>query len=196
MSMTTPRAVHTATLLNTGEALVAGGIVGYRFVIYAYGDFCEPTGTTKADLFDSATGTFAATGPMTAPRFGHTATVLQDSKVLVAGGSTVSPPTAEIFDPPRRSSRLQVTCSRRGGITPQLCWPAGKFCRRWSRWRGECRIVRSHTGGFCGDRLNDGHPILSHSDAASVWQGPSGRGSGRIWRNFHGGALRSGCRDL
>jgi len=100
-SMTTPRALHTATLLNTGEALVAGGIVGYRFVSrLPFGGFCSPIATAKADLFDSTTGTFAATGAMTTARYAHTATVLQDgNKVLVAGGSTVSPPTAEIFDP-------------------------------------------------------------------------------------------------
>jgi len=98
-SMTTPRAIHTATFLSTGEALVAGGIAHYKFVINRFVGTCLPVATNLANLFDPATGTFAATGPMTTSRFGHTATVLQDNTVLVAGGSSVVPPTAEIYNP-------------------------------------------------------------------------------------------------
>jgi hypothetical protein len=97
-SMTTPRSSHTATLLNTGEALVAGGIAGYKLVGLPPNIGCVPVATNHADLFDPGTGTFTATGAMMTPRSSHTATLLQDGKkVLVAGGS--SSPTAEIFDP-------------------------------------------------------------------------------------------------
>ncbi|MGA8223913.1 MAG: kelch repeat-containing protein [Candidatus Acidiferrales bacterium] len=96
-TMTTPRGEHTAMFLSTGEALVAGGINRFNFVLLTR--TCVPIATNIADLFDPATGTFTATGSMTTARSGHTATVLQDNKVLVAGGSTLSPPTAEIYDP-------------------------------------------------------------------------------------------------
>jgi Galactose oxidase, central domain len=107
-SMTTPRLAHTATLLNTGKALVAGGINSYTFVRNPpppSRTLCFPVTTAQADIFDPAVGTFAATGSMTDSRAAHTSTLLQDGKVLVAGGSTsrLAQTTilraAEVFDP-------------------------------------------------------------------------------------------------
>jgi len=100
-SMTTPRFSHTATLLNTGKALLAGGNASYKFFYRGSQSTCIPVATDHAELFDPAAGTFAPTGSMTAVRANHTSTLLQDGKVLVAGGDIASqgPGTAEIFDP-------------------------------------------------------------------------------------------------
>ena len=55
-------------------------------------------------IYDPVSGTFTPTGDIRAPRFNHTATLLPDGRVLIAGGSAVPRadlPTngAEIYDP-------------------------------------------------------------------------------------------------
>jgi len=55
------------------------------------------------EIYDPTTGTFiATTGNMVTARYGHTATLLPDNRVLIAGGRSLSnlyPLTAEIYDP-------------------------------------------------------------------------------------------------
>ena len=100
-SMTTPRFSHTATLLNTGKALLAGGTASYKIFYRGSQSVCIPVATSHAELFDPGVGTFAATGEMNLVRANHAATLLQDGKVLVAGGDSdfQGTGTAEIFDP-------------------------------------------------------------------------------------------------
>ncbi len=70
------RANATATLLLDGEVLIAGGQYynGSQYV------------TNTAELYDATSGTFNYSGSMTIPRYSHTATLLQDGKVLIVGG--------------------------------------------------------------------------------------------------------------
>jgi hypothetical protein len=50
-----------------------------------------------AELFDPLASSFVAAGELTRPRTGHTATLLPDGRVLVLGGTSVTP--IESFDP-------------------------------------------------------------------------------------------------
>lgn len=89
--MTTPRYMHTATLLPNGKVLIAGGTSGQENTFGLY----------SAELYDPTTGTFAATGDMTTGRRLHTATLLNNGKVLIAGGllSNSGLLSAELYDP-------------------------------------------------------------------------------------------------
>ncbi len=94
-SMSTARAHHTATLLPNGKVLVAGGWgydVGYGYISFA-----------TSEIYDPATGVFTPTGSMAAVRAFHTATLLPNGRVLMAGGAdyfaSAATAGAEIYDP-------------------------------------------------------------------------------------------------
>lgn len=95
------RARHTATLLDDGSVLVAGGYTAYSL----------PHSLSHAETFDPPTGTFVSTLPLVLPRYQHTATRLRDGRVLLVGGvvpaknayGIANTATAEIYDPNTRS---------------------------------------------------------------------------------------------
>jgi hypothetical protein len=92
-SMSAGRMSFTATLLQNGEVLVAGGS-GYTANCYA-----------TAELYNPSTGTWTLTGSMTQARCQHTAALLSSGDVLVSGGvnSDFNTPdttaTAELYNP-------------------------------------------------------------------------------------------------
>jgi len=85
-SMNTTRQWHTATLLPNGQVLVAGGdswIAGtYQGNVWTGSMQC----LSSAELYNPATGTWSYTGSMSTAHESHTATLLTNGQVLIAGG--------------------------------------------------------------------------------------------------------------
>lgn len=91
-SMNTPRSGQTATLLPTGQVLIAGGMNG------------NDTYFETTETYDPSSNRFVKTASMSARRIGHTATLLPNGKVLIAGGFDSNYlQTAELYDPLTRS---------------------------------------------------------------------------------------------
>jgi hypothetical protein len=86
--MSAARGRHSSTRLVSGDVLLAGGNAG------AY--------LTSAEKF-TTTGSFAAVGSMTTPRYAHGAALMADGRVLVVGGYKEPAPnyvtSGELFDP-------------------------------------------------------------------------------------------------
>ena len=75
-SMSIGRYSHSATLLADGAVLIAGG----------YSGFDHQFASSAAELYSPAAGTFSAVGSLVTARAEHTATLLTDGAVLLAGG--------------------------------------------------------------------------------------------------------------
>ena len=87
------RASHAATLLDDGTVMVVGG----------YGNLGERRGDrADVEIFDPETGGWSDGPSLTMPRRLHTATLLEDGRVLVFGGDNAElgeMGAAEIYDP-------------------------------------------------------------------------------------------------
>jgi len=100
-AMSSARSVHTATLLQDGRVLVAGG----------FGGGVSPPPTASVDVYCAVVagscliadlGKFKPGGSLVAGRTGHTASVLTDGWVLAAGGVDAAPAvisSSELYEP-------------------------------------------------------------------------------------------------
>ena len=111
-SMREARVSHTATLLPDGQVLVAGffdgGSEGVRML-------------ASAELFDPATDLWTPTASMAQARGLHTATLLNDGRVLVAGGTASDPTSGELYNPISKTwTATRPMVEGRGGHTATL----------------------------------------------------------------------------
>jgi hypothetical protein len=91
-SLAQGRAEHTATRLADGRVAIIGG-VSSRW---------DRDALDSVEINDPATGTFRSGGQLMAPRYGHTATLLKNGRILVTGGigrQGEYVDQAEIYDP-------------------------------------------------------------------------------------------------
>ena|SRR5215471_5729509 len=149
-SMSTARIKHTATLLQNGQVLAAGGVNSTGFL-------------SSAELYDSSTGKWTTAGSMAVARGEHTATLLPNGDVLVAGGltngnsqiGTSCTATAELFN--RSTGQWTSTGSMtvpRGNHTAML--PDGKV------------LV---AGGLCSDGfIYPGNSAELYDPATGTWK--------------------------
>jgi hypothetical protein len=104
-SMSTGRALFTATLLPSGKVLVAGGYNASGYL-------------SSAELYDPATNTWSSAGAMSTPRINQTATLLPSGEVLVSGGFNghAALTSAELYDPSSNSWSVEGAMTTPRGL--------------------------------------------------------------------------------
>lgn len=162
-NMGSPRSGHTATLLHNGMVLVTGGLDQMECF-----PSCIPPVFVSAELYDPKTGSWSPTGSMSTARAQHTAVLLHDGKVLVAGGFSNSEvlSSAEIYDP--KSGLWAQTGSMSHARFSHIC----------DQLHGEEALV-------CGGYDNSGNALGSaelYDPHNGIW---SATGSMNVARGFH-----------
>ncbi len=114
------RTRQTATLLRDGRVLIVGGLT---VMLQDGGLF--PSQLTSAEIYDPKADRWSPTAPTDEHRLGHTATLLPDGRVLVAGGQADSGTflkSTEIYDPiqDRWISAAPMAAARFGHVATLL----------------------------------------------------------------------------
>jgi len=86
VALNRPRIYHTASVLASGEVLIAGG-AWYADVL------------SSAELYDPSTNTWKTTANMSTERRQPRACTLTDGRVLVVAGFSATSTSAELFIP-------------------------------------------------------------------------------------------------
>ena len=167
-TMTVERHRHSATLLQDGKVLLAGGQNSTSV-------------NTSAEVYDPSFGTFAATaGTMTTPRDSHTGTLLNSGKVLIAGGidGNVVSGTAELFDPasglftptgPMTTKRVFHTATLlqngrvliAGGFNGTYLNTAELYDTATGTFRSTAGVMSSARSGHTATLLSDGRVLIA-----------------------------------
>ncbi len=151
--MTTRRGQPSATPLLNGDVLIAGGA-----------DHDSPGGIASAEIFHATTMTFEQISPMHYGRISHTATLLNDGRVLIAGGRGAEvTATAEIYDPKAKQfvttgSMVTARYKQTAGLLPdgRVLIAGGSDQRDWGGTMASAEIYDPHTGKFSpSSTMND-----------------------------------------
>jgi hypothetical protein len=174
--MTTNRSVHTATLLPDGRVLVVGGYVGRPGV-------GAQTAQMSTELYDPTSGIWSATAGMHDPRSMHTATLLPNGKVLVAGGYTCDNggepvTTADLYNPTTGTWTAVGTLNTARGAHSATLLPSGEV------------LV---AGGNNGSHLGDLSSAELFEQATGSWIGAPTMND---WHSLHTATLLPDGRVL
>lgn len=138
--LATVRQLHTATLLNTGHVLIAGGVGVERVDAQSQPVF---EALTTAYLFDPNTNSFSRTGSLPTGRAWHVAGIA-NGMAVVAGGldaNLVGTDTADVYNP-AQGTWQQI---RMGG---HHTWGAMVSLSTQALVIGGAEIVQGQQGGF------------------------------------------------
>ncbi len=164
---------HSAVLLADGKVLLSGGII----LVHDWDGSVAIYPSADADLYDPATQGFYPLPYMAMPRIGHTATLLADGRVLLAGTDKTwgNERSTEFYVPPNRPPVANA------GPDQQLV--AGANCRAKVSFNGYAssdpdgdRLAYTWTGPFGsvrGPTPKVALPIGRHSITLQVTD-PSG----------------------
>lgn len=150
--MSTPRGRPSATLLNNGDVLIAGG------------EERNNESLASAEIFHVKTLSFQPTSSMHHARISHTATLLKDGRVLIAGGYADSvAASAELYDPSsgaftETGSMGVARCKQTAGLLPDgtVLIAGGSDSRGWDRNLSSAEIYEPRTGKFsAASSMND-----------------------------------------
>lgn len=101
-SMADGRVNHTATPLSNGNVIVVGGYGNDHVISFLPSSTGRTTANTSVEVFDHVSARWVSSSPLSEGRADHTATLLGDNSILVAGGTGGSfdgISTAERYDP-------------------------------------------------------------------------------------------------
>jgi hypothetical protein len=183
---------QTATLLADGRVLMVGGSR------YAPGDFWGRP-LASAVLYDPFTDSVTETGSLGTPRAFHTATLLPDGRVLVAGGdgpgrATEDPndlyqplASAELYDP--ATGRFSETGAMSVGRGPSYM-PMSDHERQIALLLADGRVLMA--GGVAAESAPDALPIELYDPTSGSFEALSGECSSGLGMTGVGQALGEG----
>ena len=162
-----------------------------------------PRRSREGGTLRPASGTWTTTGSLATARFGHTATLLPNGKVLVAGGlhQLHALASAELYDPATgkwtaTGSLVTARSHHTATLLPngKVLVAGGLATAACSRERG---TLRPSERDLDGDRQPRHRTLLSHGDVAARRQGARlRRKAGIEASSCERGTLRSGERNL
>lgn len=149
-SVAVKTALGTATKLNDGTVLICGGIGVEKRGFFGLGGEKVDT-VDSAFIFDPTTNTFTKVGDLNYSRHSHTATIMSDGRVLIAGGyndsfwkSDKTQAPFEIYDPAKKAfeksgsifSRFKSVEARQSHTATAIEGGSGILLAGGNHWEG------------------------------------------------------------
>jgi Galactose oxidase, central domain len=179
----------TGTWSSTGKLVITEEWLGGTAATLLANGKVLVTGFHGSELYDPDSGNWTATGKMITPRYNHTATLLPDARVLVAGGDV--PPdhavdSAELYDPDTgswtatanlratgntRFDIITATLLRDGTVLVVRPSSAELYDAATGTWTATGEQPRPGTSYRSATLLSDGMVLVPLNDADAAWPG-------------------------